>query len=174
MRAMLSRVRPLLLSAAVVMGIGLNGCGDKKSAPPATYVTDFDPPPSLSGKDATLRHARAIRINVRDGTCFPSDRHFHDAARRFDHVEVSETNYALVVKVYMRPEPDPPPQQDGARVCAGVGLEFSQVVHLAHPLGKRALVDGGFDYGSHAGTIRVNASDKYLERLAEAKYGIPY
>ena len=137
------------------------------------YRTDFEPPGSLwKPSSHSLRGAHEIPIEVNDGTCFPGDPRYTDAERRFDHVTVAETRYAAVVTVYMQPEPRPP-KQHGMRMCAGVGLFFTHVVRLPHPLGNRALVDGaGYpaDSGFDKPAIVVPAPDKRLERIAEAHF----
>ena len=133
------------------------------------YRTDFDAPESLRKPSThSLRRAHEIPIEVNDGTCSGN----FDVEKRFDHVTVSEKSYAVVVTVFMRPEPKPP-KQHGIRVCEGVGLIFTHVVRLPHPLGNRALVDGAgwrTESGRDEPAVDVPATDGRLERIAEAHY----
>ena len=163
--------------AVLVSAVGLLGCGGDKRKTEPIYRAPFEPPPALTAREPRVaaRRALTIKIDVQDGTCEGSP---DSVARRFDHVTVRSTSYAVIVTAYMRPEPKPSPQPDGGYTCAGVGVHFTRIVQLPTPLGDRALVDGGFeDSLSRTGydpTIRVQARARRLEKLAEDRFGEPW
>ena len=171
MRARAFSARAALWAVTVPL---IAGCAGAKRTVPSTYVVAFEPPDSLvSRASAPARRSRTIVLTVDDGTCFPGTPP-SKVASRLDHVSVRESSYAAVVTIFMRPEREPPKQADGKRWCNGVGVLFRHVIRLRRPLGDRALVDGGFP-GPTAPrpTIVVPASDKQLERVAEARFGAP-
>jgi hypothetical protein len=120
--------------------------------------------PSLS------RSSRRLTLEIIDATCHPHDPRFADVSRRFARAAVREEHAAVVVTVFMHPEPEASPG------CVPAGVGFSETITLPHPLGPRALVDGGdprLGGGGVIAVIRVPATSRALERQAEGQFGPP-
>jgi hypothetical protein len=171
------------VAAAIAAAVGGCGGGSGRAAATATrtaaratvYRAKWEPTFKLdrSGRRVltVARNSRGISLEVVDGTCYPRDPRFAAVSRRFDHASVTESSDAVIVTVFMRPEPAPANPN-----CAPAGVGFAHRIALGHPLGRRALVDGGeprIGGGGALDVIRVPATDRRLERQAEAQFGPP-
>jgi hypothetical protein len=158
------------------------GGGARTVAPPssaarqstAIYATKWEPAFRLNRSGRRIvsisRTTRRLTLEIVDHTCHPGDPRFADAGRRFARARIVQQTAAVIITVFMHPEPNPP------RACVPAGIGFSKTVALPHPLGPRALVDGGnpkLGGGGVLAVIRVPATSGKLERRAEAQFGPP-
>jgi hypothetical protein len=158
----------------------MSGCGSSRreasaapGRPAAIYPTKWEPAFRLDASGRRVlsisRTTLQLRLQVVDQTCHPNDPRFANARRRFAGAIVHEQRAAVIVTVYMHPEPP-------VKGCVPAGVGFPITVTLAHPLGARALVDGGtppIGGGAPIAVIRIPAQSRALEREAEARYGRP-
>jgi hypothetical protein len=163
----------VLLAAAL-----LGGCGGSHARAPAAsgravYATKWEPAFRLDASGQRVlsisRTSRELRLQVVDQTCHPGDPRFADASRRFAGANEREQHAFVIVTVHMHSEPP-------VAGCVPAGISFPITVELAHPLGARALVDGGtppLGGGAPISVIRIPALSRALEREAEAKFGRP-
>jgi hypothetical protein len=164
-----------LLAIAVTTGCGGSrpGASTRPGRPAAIYATKWEPAFRLDASGRRVlsisRTALQLRLQVVDQTCHPNDPRFANAARRFAGAIVREQRAAVIVTMYMHPEPP-------VKRCVPAGVGFPVTVTLAHPVGARALVDGGtrpIGGGAPIAVIRIPAQSRALEREAEARYGRP-
>lgn len=171
--------------ALVGLAAGLCSCGSghavshvspatvTAAAPSAVYATKWEPAYTLnrSGRriQSISRSARSETLEIVDRTCYPRDARFVDASRRLARTKVIEQPAAVIITVFMHPEPPP------RTPCVPAGIGFAKKITLPHPLGARALVDGGNPKlgGGVIAVIRVAATNRGLERRAEARFGPP-
>lgn len=129
----------LAIGAVIAIVVSRSGGEDRRVASDEAF-TVVAPGPSQ------IRRATELQLRFETGTCHPgSDA---DIARQLNaplRVEIQDRPEAVVIKArldhaYVR-SISPPERGD---VCAGVGLEFTRRIRLPSPIGRRALLNGGF------------------------------
>ncbi len=151
----------VFFAGLIVAVLVLAGCGTGEARHSKLYRTNWRLPYNAK----VSRTSRSLTIRVRAGTCFPDDKRYTNAARRLDHVEAKRVERAVLVTVWMRPEPSA-----HGGLCGGVGLEFSHTVLLPAPVGRGALIDGGAEQPDR---VKLPALDRSVEKSVEEQYG-PY
>jgi hypothetical protein len=93
-----------------------------------------------------IRRATELQLRFETGTCYPgSDADFARQVNAPLRVEIQDRPEAVVIKAridhdYVR-SISPPARGDA---CLGIGLGFTRRVRLPSPIGRRALLNGGF------------------------------
>jgi hypothetical protein len=156
----------------VVGGTLTAGCGSGDEEGPGTYATQWravDPRGVESQLGAERlpkfsRGGRSLPITIEDGSCSSDEKSVAAVPKRLDHVRVAETPQAVYVTVFMRSE-----KRNEDVACGGVGKAFTQVVHLRHPVGRRAVIDAGSAYDPAAPFV-YRALDAEVRHALERRY----
>lgn len=139
--------RRLLAGAAVLVLIGVAAFVVVRYVENDVPAADDDGFHIESPRPGEVRRAKELVLRFESDTCFPGDK--EDVAREINaplRVEIQDRREAVVIKArfdddYVRSISPPPDEQ---ATCLGVGLSFTRRIVLPRPIGKRALLNGGF------------------------------
>ena len=131
------------LALAAVLGVlgaiafAALALGDRDGGRP--YVTGVELADGRTAEGLTrLRQQRDIAVLAHEVVC--ADGSERRRVERFERVERRETSTAVMAAVRMRVTP---PQEDS---CADVGADVKATLHLARPIGDRALITDAGPY----------------------------
>jgi hypothetical protein len=133
--------RRLALAAALgvlgAVGFAAVALGDRDGGRP--YVAGFDLADGRTAEGLTrLRQQRDIAIVVREAVCVDGGE--RRRVERFERVERRETSTAVMAVVRMRVKP----LQEHS--CAAAGVDGKRTLHLARPIGDRAVITDAGPY----------------------------
>lgn len=100
-----------------------------------------------SPRRSEIRRTTELVLHLESGTCFPGDK--EEIARQINapvRVEIQDRREAVVIKARIDHDyvKSFSPRLREGESCGGVGIIFTRRVRLPTPIGKRALLNGGF------------------------------
>jgi hypothetical protein len=131
------------LALVVVLGVLGAGAfaalalGDRDAGQP--YVTGLDLADGRTAQGLTrLRQQRDIAVVAHEAVCVDGGE--RRRVERFERVERRETSTVVIAVARMRVKPPPDPS------CADVAADVKTTLHLARPIGDRALITDAGPY----------------------------